>query len=98
MKKFILMLFAVFMMLSSMAQADPVSAGYVESHAAAADVFPGLNIAIAGNMVMERTYFGEDYTNKTSADKPESAMLIGSIGGGSSNGVRGGGAIGAIRS
>lgn len=98
MKKFILMLFAVFMMFSSMAQAYHVSAWYVESHAVASDITPGLNIAIAGNIGMERTYFGEEYTYKSLGDKPEGAMLVGSIGGGSSNGASGGGTIGAIRS
>ena len=96
MKKFILMLFAVFMMFSSMAQADPVIAGYVERHAAASDVTPGLAIAV--NTGMERTYFGDEYVNKDTTSKPDSYMLIGSIGGGSSNGVYGGGTIGAIRS
>ena len=96
MKKFILMLFAVFMMFSLMTRADPVSAGYVESHAEVSDITPGL--AIAGNIGMERTHFGDDYVNKETTSKPCSYMLADLIGGGSSNGVHGGGTIGAIRS
>ncbi len=96
MKKFILMLFAVFMMFSSMAQADPVIDGFSCSHEVASDKAPDLNIAIAGNIGMERTWVVATVIDKeTTSDYTEITVV--SIGA-CSGGVCGGGTIGAIRS
>lgn len=96
MKKFILMLFAVFMVFSSMAQASPKNDGFVKSYDVAADVTPGLNIAIAGNIGMERTWVYATVIDKeTTSDYQD---MTGVSINADPSGVRGGGTIGAIRS
>ncbi len=96
MKKFILMLFAVFMAFSSMAQALPSNDGYCENHGVAADVTPGLNIAMASAISVDRMCLAGGCVDKeTTNDYQDMTAAI--IGAGSGD-VRGGGIIGAIRS